>query len=218
MYHTLNITNLVLLTCLMLFLAGCSQGPGPRDPFRHQLSDQYQSSDQAQATFSYLSYLELQEKDPEQALEHLQAALEKDPHPELYLELAQFYWTRKERGQAEDVLLQARRKFPSHAALVQGLARLYNSQDQEQKARDVLRLFLMQEPAEPTISKRLAELQLEHGLPEQALQTLEKLQEEDLNARMHLLFALAYLELENRQEAIRNLRQATEMDPQFVRA
>ncbi|MFO8031720.1 MAG: tetratricopeptide repeat protein [Desulfohalobiaceae bacterium] len=219
MHHTLKKTSLLLLAWLLLFLlAGCSQAPAPGDPFRDLQTEQYQISDQAQATFLFLSYLELQEQEPEKALEHLQDALEKDPHPELYLELAQFYWSRQEHEQAEELLLQARRKFPQHADLVQALARLYNNQEQEQKARDTLRLFLMEQPEEPRVRSRLAELQLEHGLPEQALNTLEKLQKEDLNARMHLLMGRAYLKLDNRQEAVQQLRQATELNPRFVRA
>jgi tetratricopeptide (TPR) repeat protein len=218
MQHFIKTFSFLLLACVMLSLASCSQAPAPGDPFRDLQTEKYQASDQAQATFHFLRYLELQKQDSEQALEQLQAALKKDPHPELYLELAQSYWSRQEHGQAEELLLQAKRKFPEHAGLILALARLYNNQDQKKKARDALRLFLMDKPDKPKIRKKLAELQLEHGLPEKALLTLEKLQTKDLNAQLRLLQARAYMQLDNRQEAILHLRQATELNPQFVRA
>ncbi|MFW5931507.1 MAG: tetratricopeptide repeat protein [Desulfohalobiaceae bacterium] len=218
MHHSTNIFILAFLALLVLLIAGCSQGHTPKDPFRHTLSDEQHITEQAQATFHYLRYLQLQEKNPEQAMDSLQQALDSDPHPELYLELAQYYWRQEDTERAKELLLQARQEHPGHVGLTLALARLYNSQEQEQKARDTLSLFLQEQSREPRVSSRLAELQLEHGLPKQALQTLKQLPQEDQDARMHLLMARAFQEQEDRQEAIDHLRRATELDPGFVRA
>ncbi len=219
MRYTRILLKVTLLFWLLPLLTSCAQlqDPGLQDQFQGLQMKEYSLPARAQATFYYLQFLEMQKKDPDQALSMLEKALQADPHPELYLELAQFHWNRQSIDQAEETLLQARKNFPDNEQFPLALSRLYNNQRRPDKARKTLELYLMHNPGHPLVSHSLAELQLEQDRPGKALDTLHSIPEAARKPESHLLIARAYLDQEDRQAGIRHLRLAIELDPGYVR-
>jgi tetratricopeptide (TPR) repeat protein len=211
--------HLAALCCAVIFLSsGCAfltGGQQSSPPARPEPD----LSQQAQATYSYLQYQELmRRKQPDKAVQALKKALKKDPAPELFLELASFYWQNEELDRSEAVIKQGLRAFPGHEKLGATLAKIYLARGKTDRAAEHIERFLEDNPRDRDNLVRLAQIHLQQDKHLQALDLLKRIPDKDRTAKVHYLMGQAYAGQNNRHAAIAQLKRATEIDPSFMKA
>lgn len=202
-----------VLFCLVL--AGCStlnpqvEAPAPVQPL----------SREARATFAFLKYMHLlQNEQPGPALEALGAALELDPRPSLYLEKITTLWRSEQLPKALNAASQARKQFPDNQDLAVIQARLHQAMDQTGQAIGVLETFLEHHSQDFATRSQLARLLMKNKEFGKALDVLKAIPEDERSASAHYLLAQAYTGLEDRAKTISHLKQATDLNPTFIKA
>ena len=201
------------LLCLSIF--GCASlrqqtaSPLPARPM----------SREARATFAFLQYMDLLQNDQqERALEALGRAIELDPRPSLYLEQISGLWRSEQLQPALEATRQARESFPHNQDLVVTQARLYQAMDQLEESIGVLKAFLQSHPRDIEIRSQLARMHMKNKAFGQALDVLKAVPEDQRTASVHYLLAQAFTGLEDRARTISHLKQATDMNPVFIKA
>ncbi len=201
------------LLCLSIF--GCASlrqqtaSPLPARPM----------SREARATFAFLQYMDLRQNDQqERALEALGRAIELDPRPSLYLEQISGLWRSEQLQPALEATRQARESFPHNQDLVVTQARLYQAMDQLEESIGVLKAFLQSHPRDIEIRSQLARMHMKNKAFGQALDVLKAVPEDQRTASVHYLLAQAFTGLEDRARTISHLKQATDMNPVFIKA
>ena len=201
------------LLCLSIF--GCASlrqqtaSPLPARPM----------SREARATFAFLQYMDLLQNDQqERALEALGRAIELDPRPSLYLEQISGLWRSEQLQPALEATRQARESFPHNQDLVVTQARLYQAMDQLEESIGILKAFLQSHPRDIEIRSQLARMHMKNKAFGQALDVLKAVPEDQRTASVHYLLAQAFTGLEDRARTISHLKQATDMNPVFIKA
>lgn len=201
------------LLCLSIF--GCASlrqqaaSPLPARPM----------SREARATFAFLQYMDLLQNDQQElALEALGRAIELDPRPSLYLEQISGLWRSEQLQPALEATRQARESFPHNQDLVVTQARLYQAMDQLEESIGILKAFLQSHPRDIEIRSQLARMHMKNKAFGQALDVLKAVPEDQRTASVHYLLAQAFTGLEDRARTISHLKQATDMNPVFIKA
>lgn len=203
-----------LIGCAV-FVSAC----GVHSPPNVQMEPVPVMSDQAKATYYYLTYQDhLHKGEPAAALEALEEALKRDASPELYLELASQYWRLEDFSKVEALLKSALDKFPGHRKLSLMLSRFYVDQDHKRQALEVLNQYVANHPRDMLGLRHLARLYLKIRDYEKSRAVLNNIPKDEWTADEHYLMAQVYSALEKRSLTIKHLKAATRSNPAFVKA
>ena len=173
----------------------------------------------AKATFQYLKYLDLKKADaPEKALQALQNATRLSPSPELYLEQGRFHWQRGQKDKALKAAKSGLQKFPGQGDLVRYLARLFIEQDKLDNATSLLSVYLRKHGGDPATVAELAKVYLQQENYGKARRLLQSVPQDKRSPQIHFLLGKIYLEKEEASQAISHLRNAVELNPDYLQA
>ncbi|MFO7801877.1 MAG: tetratricopeptide repeat protein [Desulfovermiculus sp.] len=209
----------ILFIALGLFLGTATGLPGcapvtPSVP-RPELSTPPAMSDEAKASYAYLRSLH---QSGDEALQALNAALEFDQAPELYLEKINRLWRKEAYAQAEMAARQGLKASPEHPMLTLALIRTLWARDKQERALTHIEQALNQHPRDWIFHSRLARLLLQKRQPSRALDILQGFPEKVRSANVHYFMAQAHDGLDNRKQAIHHLQLATQKNPGFRKA
>lgn len=212
--HSVQGAVAMLIGCLLL-VTGCAVQPSVKAPLAKAPS----LSTQAEAAYYFLSYQDyLLKGQTSKALEALNKALERDPSPELYLELALQYWRQEAFGQVETVLESALQAFPDHRRLALTLSRFFTEQGQNEQALKVLMSYVANHPQDLVGLRHLSRFYLQMREYDQAQAVLTTIPEAEWTADEHYLMAQVASAQHNRRLTIKHLKQAIQLKPDFIKA
>ncbi|MFW5837092.1 MAG: tetratricopeptide repeat protein [Desulfovibrionaceae bacterium] len=216
-----------------LLLGGCAKpAPGPETPAQWQLDRE------AQVTFHYLRYLDHLNRfqrmaqgvmnDPHsmgsvmeeqtQAAKALDAILEIEPSPDIYLEKANLYWNTPQIGLAREVLKEGMKRFPENRRIALYLANSFLIQNRIDDAVHVLETYLERVPGDLAARRRLARILVEGERHARAMDVLTAIPPDKRDPDVLLLMARAGGRLGKVREAIRTLERAVKIDPESIEA
>ncbi len=207
------ITGICILSTLII--SGCVQKTAT--PVINR--DGRQLSSQAKSSFLYLKYLDLKKQGKDnQALNTLKKLIEKDPCPELYLEMALFYWRNGNHDQTRAFLQKGLEAFPENLQLTLTLARFYLNGDNIDRSLELLRDYNKRHPGQEQNITLTARLYLKKQQFSQAIDILQTLPPEKKTAKIHYLMGQAYSNLKDHDRAITHFKKATSKDPSLSKA
>lgn len=162
-----------------------------------------------------MAQLELLAENAEAAVEHLRPALDRDnPQLEVLKLLAPLMVRIDRSGEAEELYLLGRRKFPRDPSWLPGLATLYRFDARDDKLREVLKALAERDADDAASRKELAELHLAANEYEQAIAYgRDALQIDVLDAKLHATLARAYAGSSNHARAAREFKVALQLKP-----
>ncbi len=208
--RTRLIGPLALLACILI---GCAAQSTPSSSVHWQLSPG------AQASFAFLSFLELnQEGKSQEALQALDTALHLLPTPELYLEKANLLWQAKAIDEARETLKSGIQHFPQTADLSLFLAKTYEAVRRWDDATLVLQDYLRLHPQNQTFIKELGALLIQQEQYAAALDRLQTISESSRDEDTWYLMGKAASGMGMRKRAIQAFTAALDKDPEFFRA
>lgn len=175
-------------------------------------------SDQAKADYHYLRYLDMKDEDSRQALEDLKTTLSLSPSPGLYMELANFHWQLGDVEQARAAIDEALSKYPDDRKLYLSMANSFLFVDQFSEAAKYLQRYLEKHPEDEKIRMELASVLIEAEKYDQALDALKSAPEDQRTPEMLYYMARAYSGQNMNREAVSALKQALELNPEFLEA
>ncbi|MBT8763451.1 tetratricopeptide repeat protein [Desulfohalobiaceae bacterium Ax17] len=176
-------------------------------------------SPQASSSFYYLQFQELKdEKKYAQAEAALKQALELDPSPFLYLELANFYWQNLKFSEARTTLKQGIEKFPQSRDLYLSLAKSYLAEKRFDHAATTLEEYLKLSPEDYPIYQELAAIYVQNKKYAQALDLLKKVPSPRRTKIMYYYLGRASSGLGLKNKAVQFLKKAVQIDPKFIEA
>lgn len=210
---TCNFLCRTLFYFVILALAACGKefaGPQGQIPGN---ATQVEVSSDAQAIYAYLSYREyLQEQKIAEAIASLEHAIALEPTQELYLDLANLYWSTGNMGKAAEITKEALEHSPRSVPLLTALVKIYTAQGRHQDAETTLDEYVKQQPEQIHIIQEYALYLIEQGQYAQALDRLTTVPKDSVNARTDLLLGKACAGLELYDKAVKHFLLAIQED------
>lgn len=148
----------------------------------------------------------------------LSAILKDDPSAYIYMQKAELYWNKDQVGKSRDILKQGLDFFPEDKTLLFALANTYLLQGMVTQAVDTLNGYLVKNPDDIQARKRLAEILSDEGAYAQAVDVLSAIDPKKRDSTTLYLLARANAQLGKQDQAVRQLKRAVAMDPEFVEA
>ncbi len=161
-----------------------------------------------------------------EAIQEAEAVLKADPDNEnAHRLLARIYWHNLGEAQQDKVARESLRKALEHLEAVTHinpsdneswliLARLYKASNQPAKAQEALQKVLAAEPTSKTALSDLAQIYIDQGEYNSAIDLLKKIPETDLDAPTLGMTGFAYARLHDTQNAIAAYERAAALDPE----
>jgi tetratricopeptide (TPR) repeat protein len=185
----------------------------------HPPAGQRPLSTRASAGFHYLLYEQFaREGRLNLARESLRTAIELDPSPQLYLELASLFWQMNDPETARTVLGEGIAMFPERVQLHRTLATSYLAEGRFREAAAILRTYFMSHPESADVAKELAALSIHAQDYSTAKDVLEVIPQSEYDPDLFLLKAQALAGLGHRKKAIALLDKTLEMDADNIEA
>ncbi|WP_320173858.1 tetratricopeptide repeat protein [Maridesulfovibrio sp.] len=216
---------------VLLMLQGCATKNTARPEFQLPLSPE------AQLTYDYLVYMDYRTrlgqaysglKTPQtinevaklqkEALTVLNRIIAAEPQEKLYLDKFALYWTSQQIDEARATLKEALAKYPDSRDLNISLANTYLVDNRNADAEAVLKEYLIKNPEDLIVTGHLARIYLEQKKFAQALDILKVIPKEKRTAQIHYLHAKSSAGLGLTRQAIRSLKKAVEVKPDFIEA
>lgn len=148
----------------------------------------------------------------------LASAVEIDPHPELYLELAQTYWKNNHTQQAKTTLKEGIERFPDQFAFVANLSQIYTANERPQAAIAILQTYVQEHPEHWTARAKLAKVHIQSRNFAAAVDTLQAIPAAQRTPKHLLLLGQAHLGLGALQKAATHLQEAVQRSPETAEA
>ncbi|ACV68147.1 tetratricopeptide repeat protein [Desulfohalobium retbaense] len=208
-----------MLRFVLAFLALVCVGCTPRSAPDLTPPAQWQLSPAARTDFLFLkAQALLAEGNAPAAAQALSRALEEDPQPTLYLELAETYWRNEERQKAKTILKEATERFPDQFAFVANLAQIYMAGQRPKAAAATLRSYIQDHPDNWTARAKLGEIQVRIQAFADAVDTLQTIPEPEREPEHLFFLGQAQAGLGLLQKASDNLQSAVDKAPQMAKA
>jgi tetratricopeptide (TPR) repeat protein len=161
-----------------------------------------------------------------EAIQEAEAVLKEDPdYPDAHRVLAQIYYHMLETSPGEHAsdkenlkkaiehLEVLARVEPSDTDSLLLLGRLYRADNQPAKAEEVYRKVLQTDPESRTGLANLAEIYIQQSSFDQAIETLNKIPEADMDSQLLGMLGYAYSQSQQFKKAIEIYEKALEQDP-----
>jgi tetratricopeptide (TPR) repeat protein len=161
-----------------------------------------------------------------EAIDEAEAVLKEDPdYPDAHRVLAQIYYHMLETSPGEHAsdkenlnkaiehLEVLARVQPSDTDSLLLLGRLYRADNQPAKAEEVYRKVLQADPESRTGLANLAEIYIQQSSYDQAIETLNKIPEADMDSQLLGMLGYAYSQSQQYKKAIEIYEKALEQDP-----
>ncbi len=211
-FHSLTFCFCVI--CLGLLIGACTPTASLSKIFS---TDGLSKS--ATADYYFLLYQDFQQSgDKEQARDVLEKLLAIAPTPQMYLELANLYWTLADQDKSIDVLQTGLRDFPKNKNLHFYLANAYLLQKKYDEATGVLKTYIDQRPNDWTARREMAAILIEAQKYEDALSILENVPQKERNPAILYYLSRSNAGLGKQKEAVNYLKKALEKDPNMLAA
>lgn len=145
-------------------------------------------------------------------------AVEIDPQPELYLELAQTYWKNAYTQQAKATLKEGIDRFPNQFAFVDTLSQIYTATERPQAAKATLQTYIHAHPEHWRARAKLGKIQIQGSNFAAAVDTLQAIPATQRSPKHLLLLGQAQLGLGALQKAESHLQEAVQRSPKTAEA
>lgn len=211
-----TIVDALIFSAILFATAGCAT-VSPQQVDMQPQPAQWNLSPNAQAMYHYLEYQELARAgNPEQAQLALRKAINLDPSPSLYLDLANFHWRRKQLDPTLQALKQGLKQFPDSRPLTVSLVHYYLSQKRLDSAVTTFESYLEERPEDWEVRIELASILIEKERFPEALDILTAIPEEQRSRDTLYLLGKTYGGLGLHKKAISILNKALEEQPYSV--
>lgn len=202
---------------LAAFMAGCAvqstPAPEPDNPTVWQMAPN------AATSYYYLAYEDARRAGrDEEAMNALEQLLELSPSPLIYLETANSYWRLGHMDKARATLKRGEELYPTSRDMAVTLANTYYAEKRHDDAVTTIRAYLKRVPEDTSAYVDLALIFLDGKRFAEALDSLEKIPAAKRDSSVLYYWAKASAGLGLNRQAISKLKQAVEMDPEFVEA
>ncbi|BBD07871.1 tetratricopeptide repeat protein [Desulfovibrio ferrophilus] len=201
---------------LAAIMAGCAAqstpAPGPERTV-------WQMTPTAASSYYYLALEDARRggRDDE-ALTAMEQLLELAPSPLIYIEAANYYWRLGRMDKARTTLKRGEELYPTSRDMAVTLANTYYSEKRHEDAITTIKTYLQRVPDDTTAYIDLALIYLDDKHHAEALDALEQIPEDKRDAPVLYYWAKASSGLGLNRQAIAKLKQAVEMDPEFIEA
>ncbi len=201
---------LPLIILVAISLAGCAAQKTRTPPAEWDLSPQ------AEATFQFLRFNE----DPhsKEGAKALKEAIQKDPSPYLYLELANYYWRQTNFKASRKILKEGIKLYPEKKNLYISLAKSYLAEGRKEAALTTILDCLKKMPGDASLIEDAASLYLQNDNCTNALDLLKKLPKDNRSAKAEYLWGRSQACLEQNRKAVSHLKKAVDKDPKLLKA
>lgn len=207
-----------LAALLLLGLGACTAlkpagTPTPEEPVQWNLDAE------AETHYDYLVYMDaLRENHLQDAAKALTKVLNAGPEPHLFLEMADLRLRMGQLPAAREALKQGLDRYPGDHPLTTRLAELYRLEKRYDDAALTLETALEKEPQNLDLLHQLAGVRLDQGDFRASLAVLERIPRQDVSARTLTLRAKAQEGLDANRKAEATLRQALQLDAEYLPA
>ncbi|WP_051261858.1 tetratricopeptide repeat protein [Desulfovibrio inopinatus] len=176
-------------------------------------------SKSATADYYFLLYQDFQQAgDKEQARDVLEKLLAIAPTSQMYLELANLYWSLSEQDKSIETLRLGLKAFPNNKNLHFYLANAYLLQKDYEEASAVLKSYLDQKPHDWIARREMAAILIEAQKYEDALTILEEVPTKERNPAILYYLSRSNAGLGRQEEAVDYLKKALDKDPNMLAA
>ncbi|MBU1001268.1 MAG: tetratricopeptide repeat protein [Proteobacteria bacterium] len=201
---------------LAAFMAGCAAQSAPAPSVEDTV---WQMAPSAASSYYYLAYEDARRAGrDEEALKALEELLELAPSPLIYLETANNYWRLGHMDKARATLKRGEELYPESRDMAVTLANTYYAEKRHSDAVTTIRAYLQRVPEDTTAFIDLALIFLDNKQHAEALDALEQIPEAKRDSAVLYYWAKASSGLGLNRQAIAKLKQAVEMDPEFIEA